>query len=147
MRTTDYTWFIYGHVPATISGQNSQTVFGDLWSAAFGDSGDPTEWAADCFSKTCSSNGENPASHIVFGTALTKRQFWYAGVRIATMFVQTFPVQDGDTPDEIMASQDVADFVTYLAGQGIYVTIQRNDLGQNKVNYAAYLSNYSLQII
>lgn len=146
-RTTKYIWFVYGHIPATFNDEPSEDVFTTVWRNAFTQSDFPADEANDCFTTQCSADGEESATHIYFATPLTMRQFWYIGEAIATQFSLDFPVEAGDTADEISVNPDVATFLSSLASQGLYVTIQRNDLGQNQVDVPSYLSNYSLQII
>lgn len=144
---TDYTWFIYGHIPATFGGQPSDAVFTNVWRSSFIQAGFNPDEANSCFVTQCSSSGQEPATHIYFATPLRQDQFWYIGEAISTQFGLTFPVQDGDTPSEILANPDVATFLGSLAAQGLYVNITRNDLGQNQVDVPLYLSGYGLQLI
>lgn len=144
---TRYTWFIHGHVPVTFGGQDSKTVFEGLWAQAFIDAKVPAEQAGGAFSVLASADGNDPATHIYFSTPLTQRLFWYIGTRMAGMLGQSFPVEDGDTTEEIMTSPNVATFLATLQGLGVYVTISRNDMGQNNFDHVTYLSNYSLQPI
>lgn len=146
-RITDYTWYVYGHIPATFGGQPSDAVFTNVWRNSFVQAGfDPAE-ADNCFSTKCSADGNDPATHIYFATPLAQNQFWYIGEAMADQFGLQFPVQPGDTPDEISVNPDVAAFLGVLASQGLIVHILRNDLGQNRVNVDEYLAGYDLQRI
>lgn len=146
-RTTDFVWHVHGHVPVTFGTQQSSELFGGVWEDAFVAAGNTVEEAQNTFRVLCSETGEEPGTHIVFSTPLTLSQFWYVGVNIATMFGLEFPVQDGDTPDEIVANPDVASFVNTLAGYNIFTVIKRNDLGQNVIDYKSYLAYYNLQFV
>lgn len=146
-RITEYTWFVYGHIPTTFGGNPSDAVFTQVWRNSFVQAGfDPAE-ADNCFATKCSADGSEPATHIYFATPLRQDQFWYIGEAIASQFGMQFPVAGGDTPDEISVNPDVAKFLGVLASQGLIVNIMRNDLGQNQVNVTKYLAGYDLQMI
>lgn len=144
---TRYTWFVRGHIPVSFGGQDSKTVFESLWAQAFIDAKVSAEQAGGAFSVLASADGNEPATHIYFATPLTKRLFWYIGTRMAGMLGQSFPVEDGDTPEEIMTNPAVATFLATLQGLGVYVSITRNDLGENQFSYTEYLSGFGLQPI
>lgn len=145
---TRYTWFVYGVVPVTVAGQDSATIFGGMWQQAFIEAKYDPAAAEGTFNLKCSQNGEEPGTHIYFATVLTKELLWYIGTHMATFMGTQFPVNDGDTPDEIMASPALAAFIAGLEAMGIYVTLARNDLGDNQVDVDDYLlTNHNLQII